>query len=178
MPKEQVNGGMRLLPTARAERAAEAVDGLDGDLHRHVRVDEHELLAAEPGDHVVAAHVVAENPGEQLERLVADLVPEVVVEPLELVEVGEHHHERRRRLDELDHLGLERPAVGQAGQPVGRRLVPGALECAERTEPVAGERGEPDELLDDLGFRRSAVVARHVQHAELSSCHGDGHADC
>ena len=48
-----------------------------------------ELLAAEPGDQVVVAHVVAEHSGDLPQHFVADEVAELIVDALEQVHVGD-----------------------------------------------------------------------------------------
>ncbi len=123
IPNEHVKGGSVDDCDRSGQGGAQPSDGLDGDLDGHVRVDEDELLAAEPRDDVVAADVVAQHAGEELERTVADLVAVGVVEPLELVQVGEHEDERDAPVEEIRDLGLEGPAVGEPGQSVGRGLL-------------------------------------------------------
>ena len=72
----------------------------------------HELLAAEPADEVVVAHLVAQRRGDGGEHLVADEVAEAVVDQLEVVEV-EHEHARGP--------GRPAPSAGRRGPPCPAR---------------------------------------------------------
>ena len=90
-------------------------------------LQDHELVAAEAGDDVGAAHGVAQPVGDGAQELVAAGMPQRVVDLLELVEVDEVDGKRaaaaqarHRRV----HLVAEERAVGQPGQRiVARQLV-------------------------------------------------------
>ena len=91
---------------------------------REVGQEGHELVAAEPGDDVRLAHLGGEPGGGLDEELVADRVPERVVDVLEAVEVDEQDRDVpparpvQRRLDATGELA----AVRQPGEPVLGRL--------------------------------------------------------
>ena len=84
-----------------------------------------QLLAAIAGRQIVLAHPLAQRFRHQPEHLVADAVAEIVVEPLEMVDVDQEHAERLTLLHRLRLRGaekfLQRAAVGQSGQRVGPR---------------------------------------------------------
>ena len=84
--------------------------------------EDRELVAAHAGDGVVFAHRLGEAPAHQLQELVADSVPQAVVDLLEPVEVDEHHRHRALALvggGQRDrHLVDEQVPSGQAGEVV------------------------------------------------------------
>ena len=73
------------------ERVVERLQDLLGDglgaVRVQARADEHELVAAEPGEQVAGARDVADPARHLAEHLVAGGVPERVVDELEVVEV-------------------------------------------------------------------------------------------
>ena len=78
---------------------------------RQVGLDEQygELLAAETGGRGRSrAPGSAEHVGERAQHLVSDLVPEAVVDVLEVVEVGEHQPDRLAETLGATKLGVER----------------------------------------------------------------------
>ena len=86
-----------------------------------------ELVAADPGERVAAADASGERRAHGADQVVADLVTQRVVDPLEVVQVDE---EQRRRavvaagaLELASQLAREAPAVHQAGQAVVVRQV-------------------------------------------------------
>ena len=88
--------------------------------------EDHELVAAEARDRVAVAHQRGEALGDRHEQPVADVVPEVVVDGLELVEVDEQHRHRavaavhaRERLARAIH---QQQPVGQPRERVVQRL--------------------------------------------------------
>ena len=103
--------------------ASVASAGDDEPIEQHA-----ELVAAEPGDGVLAADAGAEPVGDHHQGRVAGAVAEAVVEPLEAVEVavaGRRSVLPSRFADEqrvLDPVGEQGP-VGQAGQRVVEGLV-------------------------------------------------------
>jgi hypothetical protein len=122
------------------------------------RHQQRELVAAEPGGHVVGPHPARHAFRERHQHPVAGEVAEAVVDGLEVVHVHEHQRVavRDRALGEvLGHeLGeaLHEPVpVRQAGQRVGERLVAQVgLEPAERghvTEAPHAAHGAPVEEL-------------------------------
>ena len=50
-----------------------------------------ELVATEPADRIGAPHAAGQAPGDLAQHLVAPVVPERVVDQLEVVDVHEHH---------------------------------------------------------------------------------------
>ena len=94
-----------------------------GGLHQH-----RELVAPEPGRGVPLADGVTQALTGDHEQLVAHLVPQAVVDVLEVVEVEVEHHDRlgraHRALAQRVHQPVpEQLAVGQPGQRVVERLV-------------------------------------------------------
>ena len=98
-----------------------ATELLDFQLRRHVGTDHHELVAAEPGNHVLVAGRGAQPFGDGVEHRIAGGMAVLVVDRLEAVEV--EHQYRYRRLaslfrqqafEELEQL----VAVRQAGQGI------------------------------------------------------------
>ncbi len=91
-----------------------------------VRQHRNQLLAAIAGRQILLANLFAQHLRHQAQHLIADAVPEIVVEGLEVVDIEHQHAERlapfRSRL-RLAQEFVERPPVGQPRQHVG----PGAL---------------------------------------------------
>jgi hypothetical protein len=116
-------------PTARGdgdELAADLLGGvpegqqdgaqpLDGVFAAHAEHGHHELLAADPGDRVLAAERGLQVTGEPAQHLVTAGVPVPVVDPLEVVDV--HHRERQVAV----------VAVGEQLQPVEVAFQPAPL---------------------------------------------------
>ena len=111
----------------RAVRAQhDALDGAAhalGDLRRLLRAGAGEqggeLVAADAGEHVPAAHQHREGRRDRLEQHVAGLVAVLVVDPLQMVDVDGEHGELLPR-GGLQHA-VELAAVAQPGERVGRR---------------------------------------------------------
>ena len=108
-----------------ASRSASALAGID----RRSGVDEdHELVAAEPAQQVLAPDGVGHTAGDGDEQLVAGRVPHAVVEGLEVVEVDEQHAHRHavpvRDREEPFGAVDEQGAVREPGE----RIVEGLLE--------------------------------------------------
>ncbi len=89
--------------------------------------EDHELVAAQTSDRVAVAHQVFEALGDGDQQLVADLVPEVVVDRLEAVEVDEQQRDHagaamqaRERLARAVH---QKAAVRQMRERVVQSLV-------------------------------------------------------
>ena len=100
-------------PVGDAADVVEVLDALEQD---------HELVAAEAGDHVVGAQLVGEALGDGDQQLVTGAVAERVVDDLEVVDVGEHHGDLAAQLGlALDRRGqhaVEQRAVRQVRQRV------------------------------------------------------------
>lgn len=88
----------------------------------HVFEDDGELVAANAGDGVAGAQGVGEAARDQAQQVVADIVPERVVDGLEVVEVDEHHHRAFLALpgarDDLFEPLVKEVAVVQLGHVV------------------------------------------------------------
>ena len=112
----------------RADRRDQAVG--DRQQRRVVaagRGDDGELVAADAGDQIVAAHGVGQPLRHRADQFVADRMAERVVDVLEVVEVDVEHGRRRAALAHVgDHRFeplAEEDAVGQAAQ----RIVQGEM---------------------------------------------------
>ncbi len=142
------------------ERELDALGDAGGALVVAAVEQDRELVAAEARRQVAGAQAGAQAAGEGDQQLVADLVPEAVVDALEVVEVEEQHDraavgaaERR-----LDLLGEQR-AVGEAGE----RVVVGAVR-----EPVAVLGQLPERLLEPVVLERDrGVVGQRLQQREV-----------
>ena len=108
----------------------------------------HELVAAQPRDGVRLAHGAGQPLRDRLQQLVAGVVAQRVVDPLEVVEVEEQAGDVRavalRLREDLPQPLVEQRAVGQAGQDVVLRELVGVrgrdlelLACAARPCPPA-----------------------------------------
>ena len=112
-----------------------------------------ELVPAEAAEDVVRrAQRVADPVGQRSEQPVAGLVPEGVVDLLELVEV--HHQQRSRVLsirhgDQLCRARVESAAVGQTRQLVRR----GKALCGHHPRRLGDRGGQPEEHAEERGGR-------------------------
>ena len=131
------------------ERGHDPLGGLDGLVRAADRLEQHaELVAAEPGRRVGGAQARAQAARDVDEELVADGVPELVVDHLEVVEIEEEHGHalivarlaRERMLDAV----VEQRAVGELRQ----RVMEGAVAqlLLERLALVDVARGDHDAL--------------------------------
>ncbi len=123
---------------------------------------DHELVATEAGEQrVVAAvllHRLADAVGELQQRLVAGLVAEGVVDPLEVVDVGEQQRQlaagAAQQHQAVVQALAERQPVGEPGERVG-------VGHAPHLAVMAGHRlAHPAECADQVAH---LVVARAVQ---------------
>ncbi len=77
-----------------AERLQHALGDGDGVLVvEQVLAQDHELVAAEPGERLVPAQRVADALGDRDQQLVTLAVAEAVVDHLEAIEVEEQHRD-------------------------------------------------------------------------------------
>ena len=163
------NGACRLLQDAL------------GDHRRLVRVadvveQQRELVAAQPRDGVVGAQRRFEPSRDRLQQLVADGVPEAVVDDLEAVEVEEQH--RRAALgvvalgapDRLVEAVDEQHAVREAGERVVQRVVLQAALGLAAVGDVGG--GADDRASRGRCSSRTAVAAR--EHPAVARRRGAG----
>jgi hypothetical protein len=133
--------------TGAGDRVQQALGELGGVVLVADAGAEHgELVAAEAGHQVVLAHGPAEPVGHVDQQQVARLVPERVVDQLELVEVEEDQGDLAAVAAAVAQVAVERaheqPAVGQAGQGVVGRLV---LERRLPGAPLGDVLERPDE---------------------------------
>jgi len=144
-----------------------------------VRQQDGELLAPEPGRLVDATDPPAQDLGEGAQHLVAGLVPELVVDVLEVVEVGEDQGEpvpeplctRELRVERL----AEGTAIREARQLVGHGLTlddPVQPRVVERDRGLGNERmSERDRPVVEPGRQRmqdqGQLFPRHLRAGEL-----------
>ena len=146
-------------------------DRLQGRVIEAAGGDDGELVAAEPGDHVVATQGAGEPLGDAADELVADRVAERVVDILEVVEIDVEHGRGRTALAHLLDHGLEplaeEDAIGQPAKGIvqgempqprfaggdGRGRAPHMAEDQRGQQRKAGERNgdEGHDAVDDLG---------------------------
>ena len=135
---------------------------------RRVAQQHGELLAAEPGRDVVLADGLGDRPRDLAQHVVADGVPERVVELLEAVDVDHQDADPvlgPAPLGEQPEVLVEVAAVGQAGQRVGRGA---GLGLAQRVDARQRRRRLGRGRLEDpVGARRPrlARAARHDDRA-------------
>ena len=132
------------LVAVQLERFLEAIEdalGQGGRLHQlRATFGQHgELVAAQARQGHSGAEHVAQALGKRLEQLVADVMPEAVVDHLEVIQV-DHQHGAAALVDLRRGQGLfgavgEQQAVGQVGQRIVvgqvRQLVLGILDRAD-----------------------------------------------
>ena len=103
-----------------------------GDPHRDVlgrqlREDDAELIAPEPRHQVVVAEHAGQSRTDLLQEQITEVMPERVVDLLEVVEVDQHHGELPAdppgSLDRVGELELEQHPVGHPRERVVQRLV-------------------------------------------------------
>ena len=111
---------------------------------------QHELIAAQARQRVVAPQGAAQALGDRAQQRVAGGVAERIVDQLEAVQVEEQHREAaaraRRGEDRLAGAVRKQHAVGQPGQHIARR---------EEADAVLGLRARGD-------VRAGAAVAREA----------------
>ena len=98
-------------------------------MHRvGVALDEdHELVATQPCDGVGGANATGEPAGDEVEELIAGVMPEGVVDKLEIIEIQRHDADGNlvalaqphRMLESL----VEQGAVGQPGERISASLI-------------------------------------------------------
>ena len=120
---------------SRADRAGKTIGHVGAGRGRVTDDHDHELVTCEPGEEILRAQCAGTSGGDDLEHLVPGRVPELVVDRLEVVDVGHDDRHRfvvgvrggdepRRHLEEL-------AAVGKPGERIG------VSEAAElRDEPL------------------------------------------
>ena len=148
--------------------AGEAVGHLQpqvlAQLHRpldvRLRHQHRELVAGEAGDDVGGAHPFAQGGGDPADQVVALLVAEPVVDPLQPVDV-DHHHRAAAAVagGEVD-VGVEAGAEGAAVQQRGERVVFGEIAQLGLGLLRLFERAEDDLTVGRLQFRQDCLRGR------------------
>ena len=150
--------GRRLL----AQHPAELCGEHRGPFGAAAPQDHAELLPAVAADHVAGPHVRAEHVRDVEQDLIADGLPETLVDPAEPVQVEDHERQRPAVPPAVLHrvlqLGHERGVVQQAGE-----LVP----VQHLTQPAAALGPADDGLEQQLavnrvGRRKSSAPARRA----------------
>jgi len=94
---------------------------------RDIHLDDCELVAAEAGHQVALAQIVFEPLSDHAQELVADRMPERVVDALEVIEIEAVDRHVAGAVAELCQRGVEtlveQHAVGQAGQGIVLRHI-------------------------------------------------------
>ena len=142
------------------ERLAQRLDQPVGEVVDLARGGEllahhHELVAAEPGDHVAPTNGGGEPLGDDAQQLVAGSVTERVVDHLESVEIEEQHGDlllapggaRQRLVQQVEQL----PTVDQTGERIVRRAV-------QQLGLGGLQRGDVEDLQRGVHRRAEAVV--------------------
>ena len=150
--------------------------------------EDDELVAAEPGDHVVGAHDLPEPRRHLDQHLVADVVTEAVVDVLEVVEIDEGDDRRFvRGARTFERVG-ERGPVRQLRQRVGRhfadepplalahllldrRRVPRRIPLTTHSTPASRASATPAIMCDPP--RPTIVGATPVRHGDLAADDAD-----
>ena len=154
------------------ERARDRVLQAAGELGGHPAVgqpaQQHgELVAAEPGERVAAAHDALQARGDLLQQAVARVVPERVVDLLEAVEVDQQQRGGLAAALGRGQRGLhpvvEQRAVGEVGEVVVQGLVAQAARGdgddpeqrrVEEHEAEREQQVQPARVLGDRGGHR------------------------
>jgi hypothetical protein len=163
------------------DRFAHPLSESDGRLHSRAGQDQHEFLAAVASHPVDLPCVVAKDPGELAQHLVACLMPVRVVDTLEHVEIAHHARERlvqaERVLERLFEALFEAAPVVDARQGVGtgdsdelivdrEQLRPLALDFfLQRFDPK--ERSDPCLELGEVDRFGDVVVGPGVETDDL-----------
>ena len=166
----------------------EPLRGLD---HLELVVDDgqhrDELVAAQPADEVVAPHAFLHAPRGFDQRLVADRVPERVVDRFETVEVDEQHADAAaaalRGREHVVEMVQRRGARGQLGERVDRTVahrLDGFLGAQQQPRDRAGDgardlvlRGAPACPTERDDVRRGRGEPRDVPRVVDALAHRD-----
>ena len=179
-PMETLSSPMRRRPPGRHVDAQRRDAAADPVRHRlgpgsarvtvRRRQQHHELLAAEAADQVVVAHRAPDRLGHGHQHLVADQVPVLVVDLLEVVQVQQQHRGVAVEALHPAHrpVGLDVPGgrVEQAGLAVGAGLL---LELAHQHGAVQhDQRGQHQHRVGRAeGGHRARGERAHGQRGEL-----------
>ena len=124
----------------------------------------------------MATHIVLQHASEQLERTVAGLMTKVVVQPLEMIDIGHHQREGDAVSQQVAGCPLEFASIGQPGEPIGARFQARGLEQADGSDPRPDHARQRDELIHRCRLRRVAFAPGDVQHPEEVSVHTNRNA--
>src|SRR4051794_21899266 len=135
-----------------------------------------ELVATESGDGVTRAHAGTQPLADPDEQLVADRMPERVVDCLEVVYVDQQHRygshvttvQRQRVLEPV----VEEGAVGQTGEDIVERLVRDPAH--QRAVLQEDEHLPADEGRDEERTAHRHLVVQHLAVRRLAQHHEDG----
>ena len=163
-----------------AHGLANPLPDLEGDGRAGIAEQDGELLAADPGRHVLIADGGGDRAGDRAQDLVADGVAVRVVEALEPVDVDHEHSERVARAaaagKERREL-VEVATVREAGQGIGR----GArrdIALRRRALERGGRLGGSDPHQASSALRpRLAVATREHDHADRVGLGAQGHRE-
>jgi hypothetical protein len=116
-------------------------DALDDVGGRRTRLDagqhETELVTTEAGNHVALADAGPQTLSDDDQQLVTLMVPVLVVDFLEAIEVDQRQRARSpRRAQHLLNRRVERPPVGDAGQRIGAWRNPRSLEAIPQATTI------------------------------------------
>ncbi len=165
------------------ERLLERRAQLPGDGDRglgvhHLRQEDAELVAAQPGDRVALTEALLEPETDLLQQLVAARMAERVIDLLEAVEVHDHHGRGHvvaaGRGERVTDAVVEERAVGQVRERVVERLVLVHLGLVPKRLRRPGD--DPEENAVEHCEREEdeeRVVLRPVADAGLDSRIGD-----
>ena len=137
-------------------------------------LDHRELVAAEPGDRVAAAHRGGQALGDDAQKLVARTVAQRVVDLLEPVEVEVEKREAPPRpcgdRQGLDQPVLEQAPVGQAGQGiVVRQMLDAVARLLGPGEQSAGVADlAPQQIDEDARAADQAGQGQPADRAQLA----------
>src|SRR3984885_7372152 len=119
-------------PLLRLENDPDPLDRGDRLAEAGSREDQRELLAAEAGDLVLAAHVLHQDVSEQPQQVVADQMAETVIDMFEPVDVGKRKAnvvtQPSRFLHLLHEVGVEETAIADSSHDVAQSGLFSAFE--------------------------------------------------
>ena len=138
---------------------------------------DNEFVTAQPRDHAGASGRLQESCGEDPDEQVAGVVPEIVVDSLQPVEVEEQHRDRAlaTRCEPGVQVGYQRPAVLQSGQVV---VLGEVSELALGASPglhLGEQRGDGFQRIEFFLLPRPVAV---LDEAQYPSGHIARHQRC
>ena len=164
---------------AQLERPRQSVEQLARQHNNGARVadrglNDGELVAAKPGNHITGAQAVPQPLADGAQQPIADQVAERIVDPLEAIQVQQHHGDLALIAPRLPQcvlqMILEQGAVRQIGQRIVLRQVAGLLLSALALCDVPADRlvlAEPARLVEDPAIGPLVPTARSVGQCDL-----------